>query len=333
MNARGIFSFLLICIWILVLASSNTVAQKASAEFISSVPPMKLETGEQVRDGIQNLYYKDQRLYVTNVWAGLQVLDVTNMNEPVELGTFRSEARTHNVYVQDNYAYLSKELGGVAVVAEFRMPDDRFKSLRLEEMKLPRAEARRRVDLRDSAAPTGTVDWAKRVQEQRTAHRSTTDPVGRYGQRCRARDVLLDPEVGQPEGQRPPERSRVGMIPARPRLPESMSADRGHEGRRPAQHQKRAGPALQQLDAALVDGAHPEQIQRDHDLTCEDGFAGLQQEIHRFPCDPPLERERLLCARAVDRRDPQHRASCAGPTQELGQPGRRAGSAHVARCL
>ncbi len=116
MNARGIFSFLIICIWILVLASSNTVAQKASAEFISSLQPMKLETGEQVRDGIQNLYYKDQRLYVTNVWAGLQVIDVTNMNEPVELGTFRSEARTHNVYVQDNYAYLSKELGGVAVL-------------------------------------------------------------------------------------------------------------------------------------------------------------------------------------------------------------------------
>jgi len=116
MNAKGILFLMTLCIWILVSLGSKLIAQKASAEFISHVLPMKLATGEQVSDGIQHLHHKDQKLYVTNVWAGMQILDVSDMENPVELGTFRSEARSHNVFVQDTYAYLSNELGGVAVL-------------------------------------------------------------------------------------------------------------------------------------------------------------------------------------------------------------------------
>jgi hypothetical protein len=43
-------------------------------------------------------------------------LDVSDIENPVELGTFRFEARSHNVFIQDAYAYLSNELGGVVIL-------------------------------------------------------------------------------------------------------------------------------------------------------------------------------------------------------------------------
>ena len=113
MNAKGVLFF--IVLFMVLFTQSRLYAQKASAEFISSFPPSKLPSGEQVKDGIQNLFIKDNLLYVSNVWAGMQILDVSDVNKPKELGTFRAD-RNHNIYVEDTRAYLSDELNGVDVV-------------------------------------------------------------------------------------------------------------------------------------------------------------------------------------------------------------------------
>ncbi len=117
MNSRGrMFRNLLFVLLFGLVLNHPTYGQKASAEFISSKEPAKLLTGEQVTDGIQNIFFKDFRLYVTNVWSGLQVLDVTSPENPRELGVYRSEHRAHNVFVHDNYAYMSEELYGVEIL-------------------------------------------------------------------------------------------------------------------------------------------------------------------------------------------------------------------------
>jgi len=96
--------------------TANLFAQQTTAEFISSHMPPKLTTGEQVKDGVQNVYYKDQKLYVIDSWAGLQILDVTDVHQPRELGTIFTEHRPHNVVIDSMYAYLSDEIGGVMVL-------------------------------------------------------------------------------------------------------------------------------------------------------------------------------------------------------------------------
>ncbi len=114
MFSKSSFYFNILAIVILMFTVSN--AQEASAEFISSHVPHVLSEGEQVADGIQNIFLKDNLLYVTNVWSGLQILDVSNLEDPKEIGAFITENRSFNTYVEDNYAYISNELGGVVVL-------------------------------------------------------------------------------------------------------------------------------------------------------------------------------------------------------------------------
>ena len=99
-----------------LLNSSMAMAQRASAEFISSILPTHLETGQEIKDGIQNVSYSDNVLYVVNVWAGIQVVDVSDKANPKEIGKYQNEHRAHNFYIQGNYGYLSDELEGVQIL-------------------------------------------------------------------------------------------------------------------------------------------------------------------------------------------------------------------------
>ncbi len=114
MKARHIVYFLFALLLIFYVKSSW--AQHISAEYITSFKPPKLLSGEQIEDGIQNLYFYQNRLYVVDIWSGLQILDVSNIYKPKELGVFFTEHRPHNVVIDSAYAYLSDEIGGVAIL-------------------------------------------------------------------------------------------------------------------------------------------------------------------------------------------------------------------------
>ena len=106
----------IIFISLLLLLPIVSFAQKASAEFIVDMPPVKLPSGEQSRDGIISVFFSNQKLYVTNMWSGLQVLDVTDVKNPKEVGAFNTENRSRNCFVVENTAYLSSELLGVTIL-------------------------------------------------------------------------------------------------------------------------------------------------------------------------------------------------------------------------
>jgi len=98
------------------LDSSKIQAQRASAEYISSILPTSLEAGQEVKDGVKNVTFHDNILYVVNVWAGIQVVDISNREAPKEIGKYLNEHRAHNFYIDGNVGYLSDELEGVHIV-------------------------------------------------------------------------------------------------------------------------------------------------------------------------------------------------------------------------
>ena len=108
--------FIVFVLAMVVLDSPKILAQRASAEYISSILPTSLETGQEVKDGITNVTYYNDILYVVNVWAGIQVVDVSNRQKPVEIGKYLNEHRAHNFYIDGKYGYLSDELGGVHII-------------------------------------------------------------------------------------------------------------------------------------------------------------------------------------------------------------------------
>ncbi len=101
---------------ILLSFQIRVFAQEASAEYITSVPPAKMESDEAVKDGVQNLFFKDNILYVIDVWSGLQIIDVVNPQEPKVIATFKTDHRAKNVFVEDQYAYFSNEIAGITIL-------------------------------------------------------------------------------------------------------------------------------------------------------------------------------------------------------------------------
>jgi hypothetical protein len=107
MSAMAVFLF---------LVTQQLHAQRASAEFIAEIEPSSIETGQEVKDGIQNVTFENNILYVVNVWAGIQIIDVSDIYNPKEISKFPNEHRAHNFYVDGNYGYLSDELAGVTII-------------------------------------------------------------------------------------------------------------------------------------------------------------------------------------------------------------------------
>ena len=115
MKIRSAIPFVLL-LGVFIFSISAGYAQKASAEYISKIKPARLKSGEQIYDGIKNVFYQDQKLYVTNIWAGLQIVDVSDPAHPRELGSYTTENRSHNSVVENGLAFLSSELYGVQVL-------------------------------------------------------------------------------------------------------------------------------------------------------------------------------------------------------------------------
>jgi hypothetical protein len=91
-------------------------AQKASAEFISSLPPVKFETGETINDGVRGVNFYDNYLYVVNIWVGIQVVDVSDIRNPKEVSKVQTEHRSHNIFIENNYGFIADELAGVTII-------------------------------------------------------------------------------------------------------------------------------------------------------------------------------------------------------------------------
>jgi len=100
----------------LLFAGTILAQQKASAEFLSSLEPMTLKTGEKIEDGVRGVLYNNNKLFVTNIWAGIQCVNVDDLKDPKEIGKYETIHRPHNIFVGEMYCYVSDELGGITIL-------------------------------------------------------------------------------------------------------------------------------------------------------------------------------------------------------------------------
>ncbi len=107
---------LLLAICIYSFNNPDAYAQRASAEFISSIGPPSLTSGQNVKDGVHDLIYHDNILFVVDVWAGIQAVDVSDVYNPKEIGRYQNEHRARNLFIQGKYGFLSDELEGVHIL-------------------------------------------------------------------------------------------------------------------------------------------------------------------------------------------------------------------------
>jgi len=116
-NSLTVFHKLIIAIlFINLLFTISGYSQQVSAEFMSSLEPISLTTGEKVEDGVRGVMYHNGKLFVTNIWAGIQCVNVDDMRNPKEIGKYETDHRPHNIFVGDNYCYISDELEGITIL-------------------------------------------------------------------------------------------------------------------------------------------------------------------------------------------------------------------------
>lgn len=116
-NSLTVFQKLIVVIlFINLLFTFSIYSQQVSAEFMSSLDPMSLTTGEKVEDGVRGVMYHNGKLYVTNIWAGIQCVNVDDMRNPKEVGKYETEHRPHNIFVGNKYCYVSDELEGITIL-------------------------------------------------------------------------------------------------------------------------------------------------------------------------------------------------------------------------
>jgi hypothetical protein len=107
---------IIVILFINLLFTFSGYSQQVSAEFMSSLEPISLSTGEKVEDGVRGVMYHNGKLYVTNIWAGIQCVNVDDMRNPKEIGKYETDHRPHNIFVGENYCYVSDELEGITIL-------------------------------------------------------------------------------------------------------------------------------------------------------------------------------------------------------------------------
>ena len=87
---------------LIVVDYSDTLDVKVSASF---------STGGYAKE----VLYKNNKLYITTELRGLQIFDVSNVNNPVRIGAVQTQYAL-GVAVDDNYVYVADEKDGLVII-------------------------------------------------------------------------------------------------------------------------------------------------------------------------------------------------------------------------
>lgn len=107
---RRLSSLFLSLVFIFILGQ-DLIAQRSAAELISTVPP---PVGKiKFNDGCRQVSVLDNYLLITNFWAGLQVVDISDIRNPVQVAYLPTEDQAYSTFVDSNYAFLANHAAGV----------------------------------------------------------------------------------------------------------------------------------------------------------------------------------------------------------------------------
>lgn len=105
--------FLFILAVALGISSGRGYAQRSAAELISTVPPPQGDI--KYRDGVRQITLLDNYLLVTNFWAGLQVVDISDVRNPRQVAFLPTYDQAYGTTTDSIYAYLANDASGVMV--------------------------------------------------------------------------------------------------------------------------------------------------------------------------------------------------------------------------
>ncbi|GAB4369839.1 MAG: hypothetical protein Kow0042_11750 [Calditrichia bacterium] len=124
-------TILITSILVLIFSAKNISAQKAAAEFITSISPPSLSDTIFILDGERYVTYKDNYLFIVNFWSGVQILDISNIQSPQKISFIRTRDMVHHVTIHENYLFISNEAEGV-LVYDFTTPTNPREITRIE---------------------------------------------------------------------------------------------------------------------------------------------------------------------------------------------------------
>ncbi len=104
-----------------LLAPPSVLAQKSVAEFVSSISPPRGKI--QFTDGVRQITKSGNYLLITDIWAGLQVVDIQDMKNPRQVAFVRTDDEAYNTTLSDNYAFLANAREGVQVYDIANLPE------------------------------------------------------------------------------------------------------------------------------------------------------------------------------------------------------------------
>lgn len=104
---------LLLFSMMLSLTSGGLYAQRSVAELISVMPPPKDRV--EYKDGVRQINILNDHLFVTNFWAGLQVVDISDIKNPRQTAFLPSDDEAYYTHIDGKYAYMANHSTGVQV--------------------------------------------------------------------------------------------------------------------------------------------------------------------------------------------------------------------------
>ncbi|MCX7785614.1 MAG: hypothetical protein N2201_05235, partial [candidate division WOR-3 bacterium] len=70
----------------------------------------------RTRGVVWGLFYLNNRLYIADGYAGLEIWDVTNPSSPTKLGYCDTPGKAQSVYVSGSYAYVADGTSGLRII-------------------------------------------------------------------------------------------------------------------------------------------------------------------------------------------------------------------------
>ncbi|MFW9922782.1 MAG: LVIVD repeat-containing protein [Candidatus Thorarchaeota archaeon] len=120
---------------IYVVEDTLFLADDTALEIIDITNPAKpkeISTFYDKGESIIGVYAVGDYAYIIEENVGLKILDISNINNPIELGNWTFNEDVSDIYVTQEYAYLAQGTDGIAVI-DIYYPDYPQKSLQYEE--------------------------------------------------------------------------------------------------------------------------------------------------------------------------------------------------------
>ena len=95
------------------LLPQRLAAQRSAAELISTIAPPQGDI--DYTDGVRQVLVHGQYLYITNFWAGLQVVDISDVANPRQVAFMPTEDEAYHTDIAGDYAYLASHASGVQI--------------------------------------------------------------------------------------------------------------------------------------------------------------------------------------------------------------------------